>query len=132
VDGTDYIATETVFGLDVTDTTPSRVYAVDAATGAERWHVDLGPGETSFSSPAKADGGVYVGVTAPDLGAVYGCWEPTDALLAGAFSGDSCQDAPGDTPEQHFMGTWSDGTPVAELRVTGDPGVSGTTSAPTR
>jgi outer membrane protein assembly factor BamB len=76
-DGTVFFTTETVFDPDEADTTPSRLYAVDAATGAERWHVDLGPGETSFSSPAVADGGVYVGVTAPETNTGY--WLAVDA-----------------------------------------------------
>jgi hypothetical protein len=33
-----------------------------------------------------------------------------------------CEYALGDTPEQRFMGYWSDGVPVAELEVVADPG----------
>jgi pimeloyl-ACP methyl ester carboxylesterase len=51
----------------------------------------------------------------------YGTWKLFDALTACAFAGDSCDVALGDTPAQRFMGIWSDGTPVAEARVTDDP-----------
>ena len=38
-----------------------------------------------------------------------------------AFDGEWCEYALGNTPEQRFMGTWSDGVPVAEPLVTDDP-----------
>jgi hypothetical protein len=50
----------------------------------------------------------------------YGTWKLTDALMACAFAGDWCDYALGDTPEQRFMGAWSDGVPVQELAAT-DP-----------
>jgi hypothetical protein len=51
----------------------------------------------------------------------YGTWKLTDALLACVFAGAWCEHAFGNTPEQRFMGTWSDGVPVTELQVTDDP-----------
>ena len=51
----------------------------------------------------------------------YGTWKLLDALMACAFDGTWCEYALGDTPEQRFMGTWSDGVPVAELEVIDDP-----------
>jgi acetyl esterase/lipase len=51
----------------------------------------------------------------------YGVWKLSDALLACTFSGEWCEYALGDTPEQRFMGTWSDGVPVEELIVSDDP-----------
>ena len=51
----------------------------------------------------------------------YGTWKWLDALMACAFDGRWCEYALGDTPEQRFMGTWSDGVPVKEARVTDDP-----------
>jgi hypothetical protein len=54
----------------------------------------------------------------------YGIWKLSDALLACAFAGEWCDYALGDTPEQRFMGTWSDGVPVAELQVMDDPNPS--------
>lgn len=50
----------------------------------------------------------------------YGIWKLADALFACAFDGTWCEYALGNTPEQRFMGTWSDGVPVAELQVTDD------------
>jgi hypothetical protein len=52
----------------------------------------------------------------------YGTWKWLDALMVCAFTNDDCQFALGDTPQQRFMGIWSDGTPVSEARVTQDPG----------
>lgn len=48
----------------------------------------------------------------------YGTWKWFDALMDCAFAGENCAYAFGDTPEQRFMGTWSDGTPIAEPRIT--------------
>ena len=43
----------------------------------------------------------------------YGFWKWLDALTDAAFYGPSREYALGDTPEQVFLGTWSDGQPVA-------------------
>jgi acetyl esterase/lipase len=51
----------------------------------------------------------------------YGTWKLADALMACAFAGEWCEYALGDTPEQRFMGTWSDGVPVQEPVITDDP-----------
>jgi outer membrane protein assembly factor BamB len=50
----------------------------------------------------------------------YGIWKVSGALLSCAFTGEHCAYALGNTPEQRFMGEWSDGTPVRELVVTDD------------
>ncbi len=52
----------------------------------------------------------------------YGTWKLGDALLSCTFAGQDCAFAFGDTPEQRFMGYWSDGAPVAEIEVIADPG----------
>ena len=57
----------------------------------------------------------------PDALDWYGTWKWLDALMGCAFKGEWCEYARGDTPEQRFMGTWSDGMPVAEPIVTDDP-----------
>ena len=44
----------------------------------------------------------------------YGYWKWFDALTDAAFYGTPVEEALGDTPEQKYMGTWSDGTPVKE------------------
>ena len=51
----------------------------------------------------------------------YGTWKLFDALTDAAFYGKNREYALGNTPEQRYMGTWSDGTPVKELIVTDDP-----------
>lgn len=60
----------------------------------------------------------YEAVDAADW---YGLWKLTDALFACVFADTWCDYALGNTPEQRFMGTWSDGVPVTELDVTDSP-----------
>ncbi len=50
----------------------------------------------------------------PDALDFFGYWKWLDALLDAAFSGIRREFALGDTPEQRFMGQWSDGRPVTE------------------
>ena len=57
----------------------------------------------------------------PDALDFYGIWKLLDGLLEAAFYGRHRRFALGDTPEQRFMGLWSDGVPVRELRVTDHP-----------
>lgn len=47
----------------------------------------------------------------------YCYWKLADALLSCTFYGTDCNYAFGDTPEQRYMGEWSDGTPVLNLVV---------------
>ena len=47
----------------------------------------------------------------------YCYWKLADALLSCTFYGIDCEYAFGDTPQQRFMGSWSDGTSVTELEV---------------
>ncbi len=51
----------------------------------------------------------------------YSTWKLFDALTDYAFYGNNFEYCLGDTPEQRFMGLWSDGTPVKELMVTDNP-----------
>lgn len=48
----------------------------------------------------------------------YGTWKLFDGLCDAAFYGVHREYALGNTPQQRFMGKWSDGTPVKELQVT--------------
>jgi len=48
-------------------------------------------------------------------------WRLFDALTDAAFHGKHRDAALGNTPQQRFMGRWSDGTPVRELVVTDEP-----------
>jgi acetyl esterase/lipase len=51
----------------------------------------------------------------------YAYWRLLDALLDFAFRGEHKERCLGGTPEQRFMGRWSDGTPVKPLQVTDEP-----------
>jgi acetyl esterase/lipase len=51
----------------------------------------------------------------------YGTWKLFDALTDAAFYGTNREFALGNTPQQRFMGKWSDGTPVKELEVINHP-----------
>lgn len=51
----------------------------------------------------------------------YGTWKLFDALCDAAFNNKNREYALGNTPLQRFMGLWSDGTPVKELKVTDKP-----------
>lgn len=51
----------------------------------------------------------------------YGTWKLFDALCDAAFFGRNREYALGNTAKQRFMGIWSDGTPVKELKVTDSP-----------
>ncbi len=47
----------------------------------------------------------------------YGTWKLLDALIDTTYRGTNRQYALGDTPEQRFLGRWSDGTPIREFKV---------------
>jgi Cutinase len=51
----------------------------------------------------------------------YSTWKLFDALTDYAFYGTNHEFCLDNTPEQRFMGYWSDGTPVKELTVTDTP-----------
>jgi dienelactone hydrolase len=51
----------------------------------------------------------------------YGLWKLFDGLCDAAFYGKNREYALGNTPQQRFMGKWSDGLPVKELLVLDSP-----------
>ena len=51
----------------------------------------------------------------------FGTWKWLDALTDAAFRGEHREYALGNTPEQRFMGVWSDGVAVKEASVTAAP-----------
>jgi hypothetical protein len=69
------------------------------------------------------DGSARVDSRTPTTDAIdfYGLWKLFDALCDAAFSGKNREFALGNTPQQRFMGKWSDGSPVKELVVTDKP-----------
>jgi len=71
----------------------------------------------SHATPAT-DGGEWDPLDALDW---YGTWKFFDLLTECSFFATGCDAALGNTPEQRFMGTWSDGTPVTEATVTDGP-----------
>ena len=84
--------------------------------------------EATHNEPLAAnntyDGGTFATVitaayvaSKEDAVDYYCYWKLGDALLSCTFYGTDCEYAFGDTPEQRFMGDWSDGTPVTELEV---------------
>jgi pimeloyl-ACP methyl ester carboxylesterase len=51
----------------------------------------------------------------------YGTWKLFDGLCDAAFYGKNREYALGNTPQQRFMGVWSDGVAVKELKITDNP-----------
>ncbi len=68
-------------------------------------------GETNLFIAASGNGPV-------DAFDYYCTWKLQDALMDCALHNQNCEYAFGDTPEQHGMGNWSDGTPVRILEIT--------------
>jgi acetyl esterase/lipase len=114
--------------------------AYDSGEGVGGGPAEVGVGGNS-SDPAASDGGkgsVRAGglptrrvdaagrperletmmVNALDF---YGTWKLFDGLCDAAFYGKNREYALGNTPQQRFMGVWSDGIPVKELKVTDKP-----------
>jgi hypothetical protein len=61
------------------------------------------------------------GGAAVDAFDYYGLWKLFDALCDAAFLGKNREYALGNTKQQTFMGTWSDGVPVKEVVVNRNP-----------
>lgn len=68
-------------------------------------------GETNIFIIASGNGPV-------DAFDFYASWKLQDALMDCALRNENCEYAFGDTPEQHGMGNWSDGSPVRILEIT--------------
>jgi hypothetical protein len=51
----------------------------------------------------------------------YGTWRVLDDLMNCSFANTDCQYVFGNTPQQRFMGTWSDGTLVKEAIIPDNP-----------
>lgn len=71
----------------------------------------------------RTNGGAGVDSRTPMTDAIdyFGLWKLFDALCDAAFYGKNREFALGNTPQQRFMGKWSDGTPVKELVITDKP-----------
>lgn len=97
--------------------------ALTAIPAASRAFVTL-PSDAHGSPPLDADhftgftnGALYGGIGRVDALDWYGTWKLLDGLMACTFTGELCEYAFGNTPEQRYMGTWSDGVPVNEAMV---------------
>jgi pimeloyl-ACP methyl ester carboxylesterase len=80
-----------------------------------------GPGGGSSDAsdvPTRAESPRLPAINALDY---YGLWKLFDGLCDAAFFGKNREFALGNTPQQRFMGKWSDGVPVKELLVTDKP-----------
>lgn len=88
---------------------------------------DNGEGDlTARQSRSRVPVDGQVSVESPRTPAInamdyYGLWKLFDALCDAAFFGKNREFALGNTPQQRFMGKWSDGVAVKELFVTDKP-----------
>jgi len=71
------------------------------------------PALSSRHGVCAGPGGGFV-VDAYDYGF---CWRSFDALRSCALTGRDCASALGDTPQNRYIGTWSDGTPIVGLKI---------------
>lgn len=95
-------------------TSPDRAYDNGEGDRVPRSDVNAGQGIGS-QLPSSA--------LLPEVNALdyYGTWKLFDGLSEAAFFGRNREYALGNTPQQRFMGKWSDGVPVKELIVTDKP-----------
>lgn len=84
---------------------------------------DLTARRSASQAGSPANGAARVDSRIPTTDAIdyYGLWKLFDALCDAAFYGKNREFALGNTAQQRFMGKWSDGTPVKELKVTDKP-----------
>ncbi|MEW6378476.1 MAG: hypothetical protein AB1611_02580 [bacterium] len=73
------------------------------------------------SATAALDMGSFIPLMGTNALDYYCTWKLFDALTDAAFYGKNREYALGNTPQQRFMGEWSDGKPVKELIVTDHP-----------
>jgi pimeloyl-ACP methyl ester carboxylesterase len=102
-------------------TAPDKGY--DNGEGTKRGSKETPDGATrlpgpQISSASNRDQSASIAVNALDF---YGTWKLFDGLCDAAFYRKNRDYALGNTPKQRFMGVWSDGVPVKELKVTDKP-----------
>jgi pimeloyl-ACP methyl ester carboxylesterase len=103
--------------------TPQRNLLVQYGDDYGEPNITAGHNE-SYSLDEEFDTGIRnvsskraLGVSKLDAVDYYGYWKLFDALAESTRTGQYLDYAFGDTPEQRFMGLWSDGTPVKPLKV---------------
>jgi pimeloyl-ACP methyl ester carboxylesterase len=87
-----------------------------------RWRRNGGSGLGGDDLP-QSDRTVPESQRMPTINALdyFGLWKLFDGLCDAAFYGKNREYALGNTPQQRFMGKWSDGVPVKELVVSDKP-----------
>ncbi|HEV8137907.1 MAG TPA: alpha/beta hydrolase [Pyrinomonadaceae bacterium] len=104
---------------------PSLIANHRAPTAPDKEY-DNGEGDLTSPRSDRSSGGADSEADSPRNPAVnaldyYGTWKLFDALCDAAFYGKNREYALGKTPQQRFMGKWSDGVAVKELVVTEKP-----------
>ena len=104
---------------------PSLIANHRAPTAPDKEY-DNGEGDLTTPRSPRSSGGADSEADSPRNPAVnaldyYGTWKLFDALCDAAFFGKNREYALGNTPQQRFMGRWSDGVAVKELVVTDKP-----------
>jgi acetyl esterase/lipase len=104
---------------------PSLIANHRAPTAPDKEY-DNGEGDLTNPRSDRSSGGADSAADSPRNPAVnaldyYGTWKLFDALCDAAFYGKNRESALGNTPQQRFMGKWSDGVAVKELVVTDKP-----------
>jgi pimeloyl-ACP methyl ester carboxylesterase len=104
---------------------PSLIANHRAPTAPDKQY-DNGEGDLTNPRSARSSGGTDGAADSSRTPAVdaldyYGTWKLFDALCDAAFYGKNREYALGNTPQQRFMGKWSDGVAVKELVVTDKP-----------
>ena len=74
-------------------------------------------GQPALTSDHGVCGGPYNGTLSVDAYDWGFCWRTFDALRNCAYEGKDCEYALGDTPQNRYIGTWTDGTPIIGLKI---------------
>lgn len=80
----------------------------------------------NHNSPTASNSKYWMGerdLTPPNAMHYYGYWKLFDGLVDATFYQRDREYALGNTLQQRFMGTWSDGVPVKELKVITNPDI---------
>jgi acetyl esterase/lipase len=104
--------------------TPALIASHRAPTAPDK-NYDNGEGDASSFQFGTAAGSSQQSTDSPRMPVVnemdFALWRLFDALCDAAFYGKNREYALGNTPEQRFMGKWSDGVPVKEMIVMDKP-----------
>jgi dienelactone hydrolase len=89
--------------------------------GGARGDIEPDPTRTEVRDEDELPDVGLATVSTADALDFFGYWKLFDALSDAAFYGRNREYALGNTPQQRFMGVWSDGRPVKELVVSDRP-----------